>query len=64
MFDLNLIQVGDLVKDICPSEEAYGIVLGIRNDVEVPGLIEVLWFEENTITKLYADDLVIVSRTT
>ena len=59
----SLIKVRDLVK-WCEGdhEGTVGVVLKVISDVEIPSLIEVFWSGNfnSSITRVYADDLVVI----
>jgi len=58
-----MVTVGDLIEHIEELGQ-YGIVIRVIDDVEIPPLIEVLWANDNrpVTSKVYADDLIIVSK--
>ena len=38
----------------------FGIILSIRNDVEIPSLVEVLW-DNGHISRVYQDELIVAT---
>ena len=58
------MKVGDLVLGSFEDEDdlwlGAGVVLSVRNDVEIPPLIEVMW-DSGYISSVYQDELKIVN---